>query len=170
MKEKEQKKLSVGLVLLLQFIVLLVVFVLNAIMSGGVQEILIGIYHYIDVPIMISIPLFVLPAMLVSGTMKDFGRAFQIGRKLYSIGQIKKSLEAVEMTQRLVICGCMFPTLIMVIVLLYNMEDLTSVGPSLSVSLVAILYGVILESLLIPLHAHVQNRLTEALDVTDEEM
>ena len=169
MKEKEQKKRSVGLVLLLQFIVLLVVFVLNA-MSGGVQEILIGIYHYIDVPIMISIPLFVLPAMLVSGTMKDFGRAFQIGRKLYSIGQIKKSLEAVEMTQRLVICGCMFPTLIMVIVLLYNMEDLTSVGPSLSVSLVAILYGVILESLLIPLHAHVQNRLTEALDVTDEEM
>ena len=48
MKEKEQKKRSVGLVLLLQFIVLLVVFVLNAIMSGGVQEILIGIYHYID--------------------------------------------------------------------------------------------------------------------------
>ena len=43
MKEKEQKKRSVGLVLLLQFIVLLVVFVLNAIMSGGVQEILIGI-------------------------------------------------------------------------------------------------------------------------------
>ena len=162
------KKPSIGVVLLLEIVVFVVLFLLNVLMNGGSQ--MVGQFAiFIDLPSLLSIFLCVAPALLVSGMGRDFLHAFSLGKKEYSLRELKKSLEAVKMVQLLVICGAMIAAIISFCSLLYSMEDLATLGPCLVVITLSVFYATVLEFLLIPLKAHVQNAITDLMGVEDEE-
>lgn len=164
------KKNQIGVILLLEFIVLLVAFCLNLfITSNGPDEWYRMLYAYFDIPSLLCIVIFTLPTLFATGAAKDFGRAFLIGKKTYSIGQMKKSLEAVKLVQKLVMYSCLFTAGISFIVVLYSLDNLSGLGPSLAVICLSLVYASALEVLLLPLHLHVQNWLIEAMDIINEE-
>lgn len=159
------KKHSVGKVLLLEIAVILIVFLLETVASGGKA----AIQYFLDLPSVFCILLFIVPALWVSGTMKDFVAAFSVGKKPYTLTQMKRALEAVKMAQKLTLCAMGFSVVIVFVVLLYRMEDPQILGPSFAVMVLTVFYGIIVEFLLIPVSAHVQNHITEAMDVPEEE-
>lgn len=160
------KKNQVGVVLLLEGFVILFVFVMELFMSGGVY-----LYPeaFFDVPVLFCMILFVLPTLFATGAAKDFGRAFQLGKKELSIGQMKKALEAVKFVQKLVLYSCIFTMGVELIVVLHNMETPSSLGPNLAAVCQTFLYASILEMLLLPIYLNVQNRLIDAMDIINEE-
>lgn len=82
---------------------------------------------------------------------------------------MKKSLEAVQMVQKMVLYACLFTMGLNLIVMLYNMADPATIGPSLAAAILSFLYMSVIEILLLPLHLHVQNWLTDAMDIINEE-
>lgn len=92
-----------------------------------------------------------------------------IGKKTYSIGQMKKSLEAVKLVQKLVMYSSLFTAGVSFIVVLYRLEDLSALGPIIAIVCLSLVYASALEVLLLPLHLHVQNWLIEAMDIINEE-
>lgn len=159
------KKHSVGKVLWLEIAVIVLVFTFEIVVSGGQA----AIQYFLDLPSVFCILLFVVPALWVSGTMKDFVAAFSVGKKPYTLTQMKKALEAVKMAQKLTLCAMGSSVVIVFVILLYRMEDTQILGPSFAVMSLTIFYGIIVEFLLIPVSAHVQNHITEAMDVPEEE-
>lgn len=160
------KKHSVGKILWMEIVVIVLVFVYQVAITGGTTV----ISWFIDIPSVCCLIFFVVPALWASGTAKDFAAAFSIGKKPCSLAQMKKSLEAVKMVQKLTLCAMGFSVVIVFVILLYNMEDFfTAIGPALAVMVLTVFYGIIVEFLLIPVSAHVQNHITEAMDVPEEE-
>ena len=73
------------------------------------------------------------------------------------------------MVQRLIPCGAGISVLIAIVVLLSRLDDPSVLGPNLAVANLVVFYMFILEFLLLPLKAHVQNAITDLMDVEDEE-
>lgn len=163
------KKNQIGVILLLEFIVIMVVLCLNLCMSAGFEEWYRMLYAYFDIPSLVCILIFTLPTLFATGAAKDFGRAFLIGKKTYSIGQMKKSLEAVKLVQKLVMYSSLFTAGVSFIVVLYRLEDLSALGPIIAIVCLSLVYASAFEVLLLPLHLHVQNWLIEAMDIINEE-
>ncbi|MCM1106213.1 MAG: hypothetical protein NC355_04635 [Blautia sp.] len=161
------KKRSVGKVLFLEVVVIFVVLMFTIIVTGGEAAVR-NMVFMLDFPSALCLLLFVVPALFVSGTAKDFFNAFSIGKTHYTIAQMKKSLEAVKMLQRLVACGASFITVVTFIVVLCNVEDFSNIGPIAATMTITVLYGIILETILVPLSVHVQNYITEAMDLPEE--
>lgn len=160
-----KKKISIGRVLFWEIIVFVIVFLINVLMCGGIH----GISHFIDTPSILSIILIVAPALLVSGMGHDFINAFTVGKKQYSLRQLKRSAEAVQMVQRLVICGGGLSSVIAIVTLLSMLDSPSTIGPNLAVAILVVFYAIVIEFLLIPLKANVQNAITDMMDVEDEE-
>lgn len=163
------KKNQIGVILLLEFIVIMVVLCLNLRMSAGFEEWYRMLYAYFDIPSLVCILIFTLPTLFATGAAKDFGRAFLIGKKTYSIGQMKKSLEAVKLVQKLVMYSSLFTAGVSFIVVLYRLEDLSALGPIIAIVCLSLVYASAFEVLLLPLHLHVQNWLIEVMDIINEE-
>lgn len=161
------KKRSVGKVLFLEVVVVFAVLMLTIVVTGGEAAVR-NMVILLDFPSIVCLLLFVVPALFVSGTAKDFFNAFTIGKTHYTIAQMKKSLEAVKMLQRLVVCGASFITVVTFIVVLCNVDDFTNIGPIAATMTITVLYGVVLETILVPLSVHVQNHITEAMDLPEE--
>lgn len=159
------KKHSVGKVLWLEIVIIVLVFVYQVAITGGMKV----ISGFIDIPSVCCLLFFVVPALWASGMTKDFAAAFSVGKKPCSLAQMKKTLEAVKMVQKLTLCAMGFSVVIAFVILLYNMVDFTALGPSLAVMVLTVFYAIIVEFLLIPVSAHVQNCITEAMDVPEEE-
>lgn len=169
LKKQEMKKPAIVVVLLLEMAVFIAVFIFTIMMGFGVQSLGYSVSYFVDIPSLLMILLCVAPALLVTGMGKDFVHAFSIGKKKLSLRELKKCLEAVKMVQLLAICGAAFSGTISFCALLYNMNDLSSIGPSLAIITLSAFYATLLEFLLIPLKAHVQNAITEVMGVEDEE-
>lgn len=161
-----KKKHSIGMVLLLEVIVFVIMFSVNSlIMAGSVTRIL---ANFIDFPSIVVIVLIVAPALIVSGMGKDFGRAFTVGKKEYSLHQLKRSAEAVQMVQRLVVCGAGITVVMSLVVIMGKLDTIETIGPNLAVAVLAAFYAFIIEFLLVPLKANLQNAITDMMDVSDE--
>lgn len=168
-----KRKKNIVLVLVLEGLVLLALFMFVTAISGAndaLTNIGNAFRNFLDVPSILILLLFVMPVMIVSGAQRDFHCAFQIGKKEFSIAEMKKSLEAVQMAQWLVLCGMGFGVLISLVTVMRVCDDsLDVLGPNLAVALLILFYGTLAEAILIPLKAHVQNAITEAMDIEDEE-
>lgn len=163
------KKKPIGVVLLMEVGIMLAVLIFMLVLMGRNVITDMVLYYFLDLPSFVCLVLFVLPVLIVSGTVKDFGNAFLAGKKPFTIAKLKRSLEAVKMVQQLLICGSFFIAVVTFIILLYNMDSLSGLGPCVAVMSLAFFYMVILEALLIPLRAHVQNQITDMMDVIDDE-
>lgn len=161
------KKNSVGKVLWLELVVFILVFVFNVICTqgaSGVERIL----NFVDLPSLILILLLVIPTLVISGMGRDFLNAFSIGKKEYAMRNLKRSLEAVQLVQKLVVCSSGISSIIAIVTILSQLDDLSTIGPNLAVAILVIFYAVILELFLIPLKANVQNAITDLMNVEDE--
>ena len=163
-----KKKFNIGTVLLLEMVVLLVVFVINLIFCQG-AEWLISMANFIDLASLLLIVLIVVPALWLSGMGQDFLRSFSIGKREYSLRELKRSLEAVQMVQRMLIYGALITSIVAVVIILKVIGDFALIGPNLAVAVLVIFYAAILEFLLILLKANTQNAITDLMEVEDEE-
>lgn len=159
------KKYSVGMVLWLEVAVVAAVFAFQVAVCGGRKALI----YFFDIPSIVCLLVCVVPALLISGMGRDFAAAFRVGKRKYPLAQMKKSLEAVKMVERLVLCSMGFTVVISFVILLYQMEELSAMGPSFAVMTLTVFYGVVAEFLLVPVSALLQNRIAEAMDVPEEE-
>lgn len=162
------KKKSVKRILLWELVVFLFVFIINIIMLAGINE-LSFVSHYIDMPSLIIILMFVIGSLWVSGFAKDFLNIFKIGKEELKIRQLKRTLEAVIFVQKMTFCGAGVFVIVGIIVILSELNSPELIGANLAVAILVLLYAIIIEIFLAPLKAVVQNEITDLMDVEDEE-
>lgn len=162
------KRKTSGFIILFEGCMILLTYCVIVLISGG-TEMLSTVSNFIDLPSLAILLLFTVPVLVASGMGNDFLMAFQMGKKQCSLVQMKKTLEAVRLLQRLVLCGAGFAAMISIVLILRGLDEPSAIGPNLAVAILAVLYGIIIESLLIPLSAYVQNHITDAMNVEEEE-
>ena len=160
------KNKSVIPTLVLELIIVVAVIVVTSIFCAGIYF---PMANFIDFPTMILLLLFVIPSIIVSGRGKSFLQAFSIGKKEYRLMEMKKSLEAVKLVEKFVLCGTLLCLVVTLIVILHTLMDPSAIGPNVAIALVSIFYCVILEFFLVTIEAHVQNAVIDAMNIEDEE-
>ena len=121
-------------------------FVLTILVSGGTIE------QVIDIPIPISLILFVIPIFVVSGHSKDFSKAFAVifFKEKASLTELKKAKASFAFLNKLLFLGSSFITFIGCHAVVCNLEDLSSLFPDLAVALLPFFYAFILYFILSP--------------------
>ena len=163
-----KKKNSVGKVLLMSVVVFAIFFWFNILMSMGTKG-LEMFTNFFDLPALILLLLLVVPMLVVSGSGRDFLNVFSIGKKEYPIRSLKRSLEAVQLVQKLILYSSMISCIMAIVTILTCLEDTATLGPCLAVAMLIVFYAAVLELFLIPVKAKVQNAITDLMDVEDEE-
>ena len=158
------KKKTVIPTLLAEVIILALVLGINLMLSSGGT---VFASNFIDIPLLVLLLLFVIPSMVASGQWKPFIRAFSIGKKDYGIKEIKKTLEAVKLTMKYVLCGSLMLLMVAGIIILTRLNEIETFGNNLGVAFISVFYCSILEVFLATIEAHVQNALTDAMSVDE---
>lgn len=134
---------------------------LTIIMWGGIE----AMGAFIDCPSFIYVSIMTALLMGISGTLKDFIKAFPLAIKGVTsteIRQVKRSLLAVKTAMITInVVGTMF--FVMGAVIIWGrLDDITTLGPNLAVALLTFVYGVVATLLLIPIYARLKVKLIEA--------
>ena len=119
--------------------------------------------NMIDIVSLLAILVFTAPALLRDGVWKDFKRAFKLLRKDYTchLSELRRTLDVVEMVQKQVIYAGVISLLMAVIDILRILSDFSKLGPYLAVAILAVLYAMIFEMLLLPLQLEVKRRIID---------
>lgn len=161
------KKRNVKMVLLVQIVPLVLVFMICKITNFGVWSDVYG--YFLDLPSIVGLLLFVVPGMFVLGEWGDFRKALLVGQKEYKLLELKNILEAVKACQKLVLLGGIFEMLIGSVAMLFDMEDVRTLGPALVVMIMPAFYVVIMEYFLLTLSVFTQKAINEEMDLDEEE-
>ncbi len=153
---------NIKLVILGEILLLVVTFLFNIFVCGGI------ITWYIDIPSIILILVILIPGLIIMGAWKDFIKAFSVGTKHYSLLELKNILGAVSTAQKLVVLGALFALIISAIVVLGQVSDASLIGPNLAVCFLSAFYAVIIELLLLPLHLNAEREMNREMDFEDE--
>ncbi len=164
-KVEKRKKMDIGKMLLIEMLVIIVGLMYTLMATGGANDIVM----LIDMPTLFLIILFCVPVLIISGLWKDFIKAFSVSKQKYSIAQLRRCLEAVLVTQKLVLISSFFIAFISIITLLKKLDVPQSLGPNLAVICLSGLYAVIIEFLLLPLKTNVQVTLIHEMEISNEE-
>ncbi len=164
-KTEKREKMDIGKVLLIEMLVIIVGLMYTVMVTGGANDIVM----LIDMPSLFLIILFCVPVLIISGLWKDFVKAFSVSRQKYSIAQLRRCLEAVLVTQKLVLISSFFTAFISIITLLKKLVEPEFLGPNLAVVCLSGLYAVIVEFLLLPLKTNVQVTLIHEMEISNEE-
>ncbi len=159
------KKYNVKPVLLLEVVLFLVVFNVILAIHGSLYTYI----YFIDIPTLCLILAIVVIGMFVLGAQKDFHKAFSIGKKDYSLLELKNIKLAVSVCQRLIVCACIVAIVMGVILYLQELSDPSTVGPNFAVIFLSVFYGAILEYLTLPLYLASERAINEAMDLGEEE-
>lgn len=122
------------------------------------------ISRYLDFQTLLFLVLFLIPLLISGGLLKDFQNAFRlvIGKKeAENLLELKRAKEAVSLTIKIMIVVSVFICAIQGIFVIYSMDDPASLGPSFSVSLLALIYGLGMALVLLPLQARLQIKIQE---------
>ncbi len=164
-KVEKRKKMDIGKMLLIEMLVIIVGLMYTLMATGGANDIVM----LIDMPTLFLIILFCVPVLIISGLWKDFIKAFSVSKQKYSIAQLRRCLEAVLVTQKLVLISSFFIAFISIITLLKKLDVPESLGPNLAVICLSGLYAAIIEFLLLPLKTNVQVTLIHEMEISNEE-
>lgn len=126
----------------------------------------------IDLPSLIIVLVFTVPALFKGGVWKDFMRAWKLLRKDYTchLSELRRTLDVVEMMQKQLIYAGVLCMLMSFITILGQLTSPEYLGPNLAVSILTILYAVIFEMLLLPLQLEVKRRIIDYMELdTDAE-
>lgn len=127
-------------------------------MTGGY------ISRYLDFQTLLFLVLFLIPLLISGGLLKDFQNAFRlvIGKKeAENLLELKRAKEAVSLTIKILIVVSVFICAIQGIFVIYSMDDPASLGPSFSVALLSLIYGLGIALVLFPLQARLNVKIQE---------
>lgn len=164
--EKKPRKSDIRLVLLAQLIILIIAYMWMLISCLGTNF---KMGYFVDSPTLIGLFLIVGLGMTVMKVWKDFGKAFSVGRKEYSLLELKNILEAVKVFQKLVLLGGMFELYIGLIYTLTRLDDFSTMGLSLWIAILPGFYIVITEFFLLPLFINTQKTINEEMAFDEKE-
>ncbi len=144
--------------------IILGVFLLGTLGYEGME--LYRISYLIDLPSLVIILILTVPVLLRGGMWKDFKRAWKLLRKNYTchLGELRRTLDVVEMVQRQVIYAGIISLLMSLIAILHNLSDPTRLGPNMAVAILTMLYAVCFEMLLLPLQLEVKRRIIDYME------
>ncbi|MEN6312973.1 MAG: hypothetical protein ABFD25_01860 [Clostridiaceae bacterium] len=114
--------------------------------------------HFIDMPSIVIILAFSISMLMASGLFPDFLRGFKIiGEKVntWSIIELKKTEIALELMIKLLLLSGLLGSLIGLVSILANLNDLSKLGPCIGVSALSFLYSVVIVFILLPVKAKV---------------
>lgn len=158
--------MNIRKVLLLELLVFLILFAAFTTITCGP---LYYVSYFIDVPSLIG-PLGALVlGLLAMGAMKDFGKAFSVGIKKFTLCELKNTIEAISSAQKLVIIGGMIESIMGIVVVLARIDTPELIGPNLAVAILSIFYVVILEFFLLPLKFNAVKVMNVEMDFEGEE-
>ncbi len=152
--------------MIIQILIIIVGFLFMNLSSAEGLE---SISFCIDIPTLLCILVFTLPVLLRRGMWQDFMRAFRMLKRTYvcSLGDLKRTKEAVELMQKQVMYGGVIVMIMGIIYLLAMVNNPASVGPALAVAVLSILYTAVLELLLLPLQHEVGRRIIDYMEGED---
>ncbi len=140
--------------------VILIMIAMLAFSGGGLGSVLL----FVDVPSLLLLLVLTIPILLSSGLWKDFNNAFRIGmgkRKVTTIAEIKRALEAIILVKNTLIYGAVFISIFTAILILKQLDDISTLGPNLAVMLITLLYALATNIVLLPLKSRLQIMLME---------
>ncbi|MFC1552030.1 MotA/TolQ/ExbB proton channel family protein [Candidatus Latescibacterota bacterium] len=122
-------------------IIVVTVFLLFGILSGG------SLVLFIDIPAAL-----IVGGILIGGSLISFGLAVPLkavkeallGKGVQALDELKIYINFFNLASQLSIAGGVAGTLIGLIQMLAKMDDPSSIGPSMAIALITVLYGVIL--------------------------
>lgn len=120
--------------------------------------------RYLDFVTFLFLVLFLVPLLISGGLLKDFQNAFRLGigrKKADSLSELKRAKEAVSLTIKVMLVLSVFICAVQGIYVIYNMDDLTLLGPSFSVALLSLVYGMGMALALFPLQARINIKIQE---------
>lgn len=120
--------------------------------------------RYLDFVTFLFLVLFLVPLLISGGLLKDFQNAFRLGigrKKAASLSELKRAKEAVSLTIKVMLVLSVFICAVQGIYVIYNMDDLTLLGPSFSVALLSLVYGMGMALALFPLQARINIKIQE---------
>lgn len=161
-----KKKQGIGKVLLIEVLVVIVGLIAALYITLRDLE---QLTLFIDLPTLIIILLFIIPAFLSSGLQKDFRLIFKMKNHIPSISQLRRCLESVLLMQRLILIGGFFSAFVALITCLTHLTDLSALGPNIAVICLSGFYTIIMEFFLLPLKTFVQLTLIEEMEIDNEE-
>lgn len=124
------------------------------------------VIKFMDLPGLTCILVLTVPVLLRSGLGKDFMRAFKLFKKSYKchLSELRRTLDAVEMMQKQVVCAGIFCMLFSFVYVLTTVDAPEMLGPNMAVAVLTIFYAVILEMLLLPLQIEVKRRIIDYIE------
>lgn len=142
-------------------IAVIVFLVIQSMMFGGDTFIVL-----LDFPSLLCILFLSLPILMRKGMWRDFVRSFKMWKKnsTFSLGELKRTKEAVEFMQRQILCAGIITSLFPFIYVLKAVSDLASLGPCIFVALISAMYTAILQMLLLPLQLEVRSRIIHYME------
>lgn len=121
-------------------------------------------YRFYDFSTIIYLVMFLVPLLISGGLLKDFSNAFRlvIGKKeAGSLQELKRAKEAISLTIKIMVTVSVFICAIQGIFIIYSMADPAQLGPSFSVALLSLIYGMGLALVLLPLQARLNVKIQE---------
>lgn len=126
------------------------------------------LYEFLDSPTIIVLLLLCLFFLMATGTLKDFGNAVKFSVKgktsTYTLGGLKDAQDAVAMLSQAIIYSVVFITAFMGVDILYHMDDLARLGPYMAVMLLSIVYGMLMEMVLLVMKMNLQKKIRNYLE------
>ncbi len=146
-------------------IILLFAVMLFCVSNFGVSFNWLG--EFFDLPTIIVLLLLCLFFLMATGSLKDFGNTVKLMVKrkagVYTLGELKASQDAVIMLSQAVIYCIVFIAAFLGVDMLYHMDDLAGIGPAIAVMLLSIVYGMLIEMLLLVMKMRLQKTIRNYL-------
>lgn len=120
--------------------------------------------RFFDPPTLFFLILSVIPLMLSGGLLKDFNNSFRlvIGKKEPSdFMELVRAREAVGLAIKILVAVSAFICVVGGVLVLFMTDDPASLGPSLSVMLLSLVYGLGVAVVLLPLQARLNIKIQE---------
>ncbi len=163
-KEVKMKR-NIRAVLLGELVILIAIFTIMINLSDDPSG---ALDYFFDLPSLLLLSVVLIPGLLLTGMWKDFIKAFSVGRRHYSLIELKSIILAVETAQKLTAFGALFVIITESILVMGDLRDFEALGPNLAIIFLSALYAVILEFFLFPLKLNAQRKMTEETDLGDD--
>ncbi len=140
--------------------VVLGLFLMCAISTNG------SVVWFLDPPSALLLLVLTIPVLFRNGLGKDVLRAFKLLKKSYNcrLGELRRTLDAVEMMQKQIIWAAIIIMMVSFIQALANISAPASIGPSVAVACLSILYAGVMEMLLLPLQIEAKRRIIDYME------
>lgn len=129
-----------------------------------------GFVGMFDMVTLLLVLLLWIPMIVSGGLWKDFNNAFRFGvgrKQAKNLMELKRAKEAVSLSIKVLITSAIFVVGVEFIQVLYNMEDISTLGPTLAVMALSLVYGVGIALILLPLQSILNVKVLEYINEQD---